>query len=390
MDDVPFDGKRVIVRIDMNVPVGDDNKVDDLEDYRLEAALPTIQELQQKRCKVLLLSHRGRPGKDGPISSPEFDLAPVKARLEDMLKDSIVTIPKLVGPEVESIISGMEQGSIACFPNVRIDEREKSGNIRFGKELASVADAYVNDAFSVSHRAHTSMAVLPTLLPSAAGRRVVAEVMALQKIREHPDHPYVAIVSGAKIRTKVNTLRRLLEVADKLCIGGALANVFLVAQGHWQTHIYDTEEIETAKSIMDIGQGKLMLPVDVVVGDARATWTKRVRVEEIPADADGLWDIGPDSVQQILNLCSRAKTIMWNGPVGMFEVDAYVGATRALAMGLSEMTSYRVVGGGDTVNALERFRLANLFTHVSVGGGAMISYIEGKQMPGLDPLYAKD
>lgn len=387
MDDVPLDGKRVIVRIDLNVPVDDNGKVGNLEDYRLQSVLPTIQELQQRRCRVLLLGHRGRPHEDGPPSLPEFDIKPIKLRLAELLREDITTIPKLSGQEVEAVVSGMEPGGIAIYPNVRADERELTNNIHFGKELSAAADAYVNDAFSVCHRAHVSTFILPKLLLSAAGRRLVEEVRVLSTVRDNPSHPYIAIISGSKISTKVGTLRKVLEKVDKLCIGGALANVFIVAQGYWDENKYSTEEIAAARSIMDEGGSKVILPRDVIVGDKQATRTQHINVEEVKKNEEGIWDIGPKSVQNILNVCQDARTIMWNGPVGMFEVDAYVGATRALAQGLSSLPAFRVVGGGDTVNAIERFHLADKFDHISVGGGAMIEFIEGKEMPGLEPLY---
>ena len=385
MDDVPLSGKRVLVRVDFNVTANERGVVGRNEDYRLESAMQTIQELREMRCRVLLLTHRGRPGEgDGDI-----DLAPVRSRLERLLGEPVRALPRLYGPEVETIVGSMEQGTVAMYPNVRLDDREEQISQKFGKDMGEHVDAFVSEAFSVCHRAHTSISVLPQILPSAAGRRTVKEVEVLTALREHPERPYVAITSGAKITTKIGMLRQLLRVVDTLCVGGQIANVFLAARKQWGNSMFSADELSAAQSILAEAGDRLLLPVDVMVGDALGTpeSVKVVDVEDINEDVLGIWDIGPRSVQQIIDACAGAKTVMWNGPVGKFEVPAYAEATYTLAERLSHLDSYRVIGGGDTVNALEKLNLVGSYDHVSVGGGAMIAFLEGKRMPGLEPLY---
>ncbi len=383
MDDIPLDGKRVIVRADFNVTVGADKVVDATEDYRIEAALPTIQELRQRRCKVLILAHRGHP-----VEEPaDADMKPIKRRLEELLGEEVRTLPKLYGSGVEAIVSSMDQGTVALYPNVRLDDREELASEKMGEEIVQAADAYINEAFSVSHRPHTSVTVLPRLVLSAAGRRVVMEVKALGALQNQPARPYVAIVSGAKITTKIGMLRRLLAKVDTLAVGGQIANVFLAARGNWPGVKFNADEIEAARSLLEVAGVKLLLPIDVMIGGPEGENASQVAIEKIPDDAGGLWDIGSTSTAKILDVCRTAKTIMWNGPVGKFEVDAYAGSTKSLAEEIANMSANRVVGGGDTVNALEKYKVVGKYNHVSVGGAAMIAFMEGKRMPGLEPLY---
>lgn len=388
LDDLHVDGQRVLVRVDFNVSVGTDGKISDDEDYRLEAALLTINELRQRRSKVILLTHFGRPQEDGKSHS-DFDLSPVKRRLEELLGEEVKQTKKLYGGEVETVVSSLEPGGVVLLPNVRMDEREEMGNDKFAHELAGIADVYVNECFSVSHRAHTSVAFVPHLLPACAGRRTALEVAVLQKLREHPEHPYVAITSGAKISTKIGLLRDLITKVDTLCLAGQLANVFLAAQGKYPVEHFSHDDIAAAQSLLATNSDKVLLPVDVVIGRADGSNSSVVDVENIPPTVEGSWDIGPKSVENILNVCRSAKTIMWNGPVGMFEVPAYATATFSLAQELAKLPVYRVVGGGETVNAIERQRVKSKYDHISTGGGAMIEFMEGERMPGLEPLYLK-
>ena len=385
LDDIPIDGKRVILRVDFNISTSEASAVGNGEDYRIQAALETIQELRRRGCIVLLLTHRGKPGD----TLAKTDIRPIHQHLQDTLKEDIKLLPKLYGSEVESIVSGMEQGSVALFPNIRSDEREMKANERFASHLAEVADAYVNEAFSVSHRAQTSVAVLPRVLLSAAGRRTVVEVDVLSKLQSKPQRPYVAIVSGAKIVTKVGMLHQLLGQVDTLCVGGQIANVFLEARGDWKGG-YNGNEIEAARSILATNGHKILLPEDVVIGNEDGSGAREVSVSAIPEDTKYIWDIGPKSAHAIVKVCKTANTIMWNGPVGKTEVDAYSLGTKALASAIADMSGYRVVGGGDTVNVLEKLRITSKYDHVSVGGGAMIAMIEGKFMPGLEPLYIEE
>ncbi len=382
MDDVPLGGKRVIVRVDFNVSAGEDGVIDATEDFRIEAALPTIQELRQARCKVLLMAHLGRPGEDDNVLSMDV----IAARLRRILQEDIRMLPKLSGSQVESIVQGMEQGEVALFPNVRLDQRETSPNEGFAQEMASCADAYVNEAFSVSHRAHTSVSLLPTKLPSAAGRRTMVEVEALSRLRSRPQHPYIAITSGAKITTKIGILEFLLSQVDKMCVGGKIANVFLAAQGILKADLYPADEIAVAKHLLESYADKIIIPSDIVIGNDDGSYVQTIDAGNVPESVGGVWDIGPKSVAQIQAACEGAKTIIWNGPVGRVEVDAYMQGTKSLVDFLATHSAYRVIGGGDTVNVLEKMKKVQSFNHVSVGGGAMLEFLEGKRMPGLEPL----
>lgn len=386
MDDLPLDGKRVLMRVDFNVSVGDDGVLDTSEDYRLEAALPAIEELMQKRCRVVLLTHLGRPRED-----KEQSMRPVLRRLEQLLRESVKMTKTLYGNDVDAIISGLEPGGVVMLPNVRLDMREEQGSKQFAKQLASSVDVFVNEAFSVVHRAHTSVAYLPNELPSCAGRRTVLEVNRLSRLLDNPKRPYVAITSGAKIKTKIGMMHKLLSSVDALCVGGQLANVFLTALGKYKGNVgFDEDDLIAARQLLETGREKLILPVDVVIGGLDGGDAQAVGIDEIPKNATGAGDIGPRSVENILSYCRKASTVMWNGPVGHFEVEAYARATNTLARKLAELSSYRVVGGGDTVNALEKARVVEKYDHVSIGGGAMIAFLEGKRLPGLEPLYVND
>lgn len=385
LDDVPVDGQKVLVRVDFNVSAREDGRVGENEDYRLEATLPTINELRQRRSKVILLTHFGRPRENG--GSEDFDLSPVQRRLEELLGEEVKHTKKLFGSEVETVVTGLEPGGVVLLPNVRKDPREEMGNDKFAHELASIADVYVNECFSVSHRPHTSVAFVPYLLPACAGRRTALEVEVLLKLREHPEHPYVAITSGAKISTKIGLLRDLITKVDTLCLAGQLANVFLAAERKYPADRFNADEIAAAQSLLATDARKIMLPVDVVIGDEEGKVTSTVSVDALTREIVGVWDIGPESVKNILGVCQNAQTILWNGPVGMFEVPAYARATFTLAQALAQLSAYRIVGGGDTVNAIERVHVKSKYDHVSTGGGAMIEFMEGERMPGLEPLY---
>ena len=383
LDDLPLDGKRVLVRVDFNVYIGDDDKVDSMEDFRLESAVNTIQELQQRRCKILLLTHIGRPQE----SREGIDLAPVRRRLEQLLGEDIREVPELYGVGVQTIVDGMEPGQVALLPNVRLDDREESGNQRFAHELAHNGDAFVSEAFSVVHRPHASVAFLPQELPSCAGRRTVLEVEQLSRLVENIEQPYVAVIGGAKITTKIGMIHDLLGKVDAICMGGQLANIFIAALGHYPIKNFDVDDIAAAQYILERGARKLVLPVDLVSGNEDGSDLQTFDVDSIPPATEGLYDIGPKSLDLFMDRLKKAKTVMWNGPVGRFEVEPYAASSRAIARGLASMPAYRVVGGGNTVNMLEEEKVVEQYDHVSVGGGAMIAFLEGKTLPGLMPLY---
>lgn len=387
MDDILLDGKTVLVRVDFNVSVGADGVVDAFEDYRIQAALPTLEELLQRRCKVILLTHLGRPDE----GNSEFDLEPVRRRLSDLLHDEVRLLKRLYGAEVTAAISAMEAGTAILLPNVRWDEREEAGSEKLAQELANLAEVYINEAFSVAHRAHTSVALVPRLLPAAAGRRLVEEYTVLTELSARPAKPYVAIVSGAKVKTKIRLLEKLLAEVDHLCLGGVLANAFLVALRKCSAEQCAAEDLAAAEELWEKYSDKIELPEDVVVGpQSGAVGAVTVLSNKIPADVGGVWDVGPYTVKRYLDLCQSAGTILWNGPLGKVEEEAYRSGTSGLAIGLAALPGFRVVGGGDTVNILERLKLVKRFDHVSVGGGAMVALLEDSTLPGLTPLYAQD
>jgi len=385
MSDLPLDGRRVLLRVDFNISFGDDGEVDAFEDFRIKATLPTIEELIQRRCKIIILPRRGRP-EENP---DEADLTPIHQRLEELLHEKVIQTKQFSGSAVEAVVTGLSAGGLVMLPNVRIDQRELSLNEQFAQELASVADIYINEAFSGSHRRRTSLEIIPQFLPACAGRRTELEVTELNKLKLHPARPYVAIVSGGKINTKVKLLESLLQVVDTLYVAGKIGNVLLAARGDVPTAIFSEVELVDAGRVLALKSAKLILPVDVVTGSEDGEQgVKTFLSKAVPADVTGLWDIGPVSIDQLVAGATQAKTVLWNGPVGRFETQAYAVGTRELAIRLAALDNHRVVGGGDTVIALEQAHVRAKFNHVSIGGGAMLDYLEGRELPGLKPLYA--
>ncbi len=384
MDDVMLDGKRVIVRADFNVSAGEDKKISANEDYRIQAALDTIQELRQKRCKVLLLAHVGRPGEEEGI----IGMDEIRYRLQELLREDVKLLPKLYGSQTDAIIQGMDHGDVALFPNVRLDEREMTLNQKFAQELSEVGEAYVNEAFSVCHRAHTSVVLLPQLLGGAAGRRTMQEIDVLSRLMERPERPYVAITSGAKITTKIGILEYLLHTVDTLCVGGKIANVFLAAKGTWPDMAFTPDEIAVAKHLLETYGDKIQLPEDVVIGNEDGSYMQVIESGYVPEHVGGVWDVGPKTVQNMIAVCEQAKTVIWNGPLGKVEVPAYETGTKTFLDAIASQSAYRIAGGGDTVNILETYNRIQAFDHVSVGGGAMLEFLEGKRLPGLEALKA--
>jgi phosphoglycerate kinase len=385
MDDLPLDGKQVLVRVDFNVPVGEDDSVGSNEDYKIEAAINTIDELRQRRCKIILVTHLGRPSeKDG-----DFNLAPIHRRLEELLKSEVRMLKHLYGDDVKAVVAGIEPGSVVMLPNVRLDEREVSNNEDFARELAEIGDVFVNEAFSVCHRNHASVALVPKILSSCAGRRTVEEYDFLNRLANNPEHPYVAITGGAKVETKVSLLRELLKKVDKVCVGGKIANTFLAATGRSKIDHIAENELVLAKCIWEEAEGKIVLPSDVVISVEENGREKimTVKVADIPEKVNGVWDVGPETVSNFVKICEQAKTVMWNGPLGKFEDPDYAKGTYSLAKELAKFDNRRVVGGGDTINAIEGCKVVEKYDHVSVGGGAMIAFLEGSSMPGLELLF---
>ena len=391
LDHADVKGKRVLMRVDLNVPV-ENGVVSDAT--RIERMAPSITELAGKGAKVILLSHFGRP--KGP--NPKDSLKPVAAELAHILKRPIKFVPDCIGEAAERAVAAMHPGDIVCLENTRFHPGEEKNDPAFIEALARLGDIYVNDAFSVSHRAHASTEGLSHLLPAFAGRTLQAELEAFEKVLDRPARPLVAIVGGAKISTKLDLLGHLLAKVDVLIIGGAMANTFLIAQGRQVGRsLVERDLVDTAQKIMDQAKAakrEIVLPVDAVVAEkfeAHAP-SRAVDVGKVGA-ADMILDIGPKSVAQAVSVLARAKTLVWNGPFGAFEMEPFDNGTVEVAEAAAELTAagklVSVAGGGDTVAALNLAGVTGRFTYVSTAGGAFLEWLEGKPLPGVEVLRQK-
>jgi phosphoglycerate kinase len=391
LDRADVKGKRVLMRVDLNVPY-ENGVVSDAT--RIERIAPSITELADKGAKVILMSHFGRPkGRDASQS-----LKPVAAEVAHTIKRPIKFVPDCIGEEAERAVAAMHAGEIICLENTRFYPGEEKNDPAFVAALAKLGDLYVNDAFSVSHRAHASTEGLSHVLPAFAGRTLQAELEAFEKVLDKPARPLVAIVGGAKISTKLDLLGNLLERVEVLIIGGAMANTFLMAQGKSMGRsLVERDLIDTAQKIMDQAKAakrQILLPVDAVVAEkfeANAP-SRVVDVDHIGA-ADMMLDIGPKSVEQVISVLARAKTLVWNGPFGAFEMEPFDNGTVEVAEAAAELTQsgklVTVAGGGDTVAALNVAGVVDRLTYVSTAGGAFLEWLEGKPLPGVEVLRVK-
>jgi phosphoglycerate kinase len=372
LEDLDVDGKRVLVRVDFNVPLDGDRITDDT---RIRAALPTIERLRERGARLLLAAHLGRP-KD---REPEFSLAPVAARLGELLKTDVELAPDL---------DHVPGGGVVMLENIRYEPGETKNDPQLAQRLADLADAYVNDAFGAAHRAHASTEGVAHLLPHAAGLLLEREVTTLTGILQDPARPLVAIVGGAKVTDKIGVLEAFLERADAVLVGGAMAFPFLSVQGH---SIGDSlcaeEDLEPARELLERGSAKLRLPVDLVLGEAFDAATERRELDgvDVPDGWMGL-DVGPRTTDAYSHEIAAAGTVFWNGPMGAFELEPFAAGTRAVAEAVANANGVTVVGGGDSAAALARFGLADDVTHLSTGGGASLELIEGKTLPGVEVL----
>jgi len=388
LDDADVKGKRVLVRVDLNVPMENGKATDTT---RIARVAPTITEIADKGGKVILLSHFGRPkGRD-----PKQSLKPVAAALAQILQRPVAFAQDCVGPAAEQAIKAMKPGDILCLENTRFHPEEETNDPAFVQKLAALGEIYVNDAFSAAHRAHASTEGLGHQLPAYAGRSMQAELEALSKALQAPERPVAAIVGGAKISTKLDLLGNLLSKVDTLIIGGAMANTFLAAQGkNVGKSLAEHDLIPTARAIMAKAaqeRREIVLPVDAVVAqkfEALAP-SRVVDVDQVGA-GDIILDIGPRSVEQVVSLLARSKTLVWNGPFGAFEMEPFDNGTIAVAEAAAELTQagrlVSVAGGGDTVAALNAAGAAGRFTYVSTAGGAFLEWLEGKRLPGVEVL----
>ncbi|WP_448598801.1 phosphoglycerate kinase [Thermoleptolyngbya sp.] len=388
-------GKRVLVRADFNVPLDDQGNISD--DTRIRAALPTINDLIGKGAKVILTSHFGRPKGDdfAARATDKNRLTPVAARLSELLGQTVAKPNDCIGPEVEAAVAAMQPGQVILLENVRFHPEEEKNDPAFAKQLASVADLYVNDAFGTAHRAHASTeGVTHYLKPSVAGYLIEKELQYLQSAIEEPKRPLAAIIGGSKVSSKITVIEALLEKVDKLLIGGGMIFTFYKARGlSVGKSLVEDDFIELAKSLEAKAKEKgvaLLLPTDVVVADnfAPDANAQTVSVEAIPDGWMGL-DIGPDSVKLFQEALADCKTVVWNGPMGVFEFDKFAAGTEAIARTLADITktgATTIIGGGDSVAAVEKVGVADQMSHISTGGGASLELLEGKVLPGIAAL----
>jgi phosphoglycerate kinase len=388
--DVDVRGKRVLVRVDFNVPLAEGAVTDDT---RIRAALPTLRYLVDHGARVIVASHLGRP-KGEP--DPQFSLRPVRRVLQRLLGRNVAFVPEGVGPEATEAVGRMVDGEILMLENVRFHPGEKANDPAFARELASLADLYVNDAFGAAHRAHASTAGVAEYLPSVAGLLLAREVETLGGLLTDPERPFVAILGGSKVSEKLGVIDRLLEVVDTLIIGGGMCFTLLVAKGvAVGRSIVEPDWVEPAKQLLDKAADRgvsLLLPVDFVVADAIVddAETRIVGREEIPAEMMGL-DIGPTSIELFKEAVAGARTIFWNGPMGVFEMKPFEAGTREVAAAVARNNrAVSVIGGGDSVAALKKFDLEERVTFVSTGGGASMKLLEGSALPGVEALEDRE
>ncbi len=383
--DIDLKGKRVFMRVDFNVPMAEGKVTDD---KRIKAALPTIKYVLEQGASVLLASHLGRP-KGGP--DPEFSLKAAAEVLAGHLGKPVTMAPDCVGPEVEKIAAALQPGEVVMLENTRFHKGEEKNDLDLAQQMAALADVYVNDAFGSAHRAHSSTEGIARFLPAVSGFLMEQELEYLGRAVGSPEHPYIAILGGAKISDKILVVETLLSKCDKLIIGGGMANTFLAAQGlNMQDSLVETASLETAREILAKVGDKLVLPVDAVVADkfeAEAA-SQIVDVDKIPAGWRML-DVGPKTLELYKSTLNGAKLIVWNGPVGVFEFPKFAEGTFALAKLLAESGATTVIGGGDSASAVKKAGVAKQMTHVSTGGGASLEFLEGKELPGVAALNNK-
>lgn len=387
VDDLDARGKRVLVRVDFNVPVSDGVCTDDT---RIRAALPTINKLVEGGARVILMSHLGRPSGEG--FEEKFTLRPAALRLAELLGKPVAFASDTIGEDAHAKVAALQDGQVLVLENLRFDKREKKNDPAFCEELASLGDAYVNDAFGTAHRAHASTAGVAALLPAYAGYLMQREVGTLSGMLDKPRRPFVAILGGSKVSDKIKVIDALLEKCDTLIIGGGMCFTFLLAQGKQVgTSLKEEDWVERAAAMLKKAEErgvKLLLPVDVVCADkfAEDARAETVSVDAIPADMMGL-DIGPETSKLYADAIAEGATVFWNGPMGVFEMDAFAAGTKAVALAVAKnQQADTIIGGGDSVAAVNKLDLADRMTFISTGGGASMELVQGEALPGVEAL----
>ena len=386
VSEIEVSGRRVLVRVDYNVPLSQGEVADDT---RIRASLSTIRYLKEKGAKIILCSHLGRPKGE---RRPEFSLRPVAQSLSQLLGEEVAFVEDCIGPEVEVKVAALKEGEVLLLENLRFHPGETKNDPEFAEALARLAEVYVNDAFSVSHRAHASVVGVPERVASkAAGFQLAREIGYLSQALEAPAPPLVAIIGGAKISGKIEVLENLLTRVDKLLIGGAMANTFLKAEGYeLGRSLVEEEELETARQVLQKAQEKgvkVYLPVDLVAAENEEAEGEEVPVEAFPEDR-AAYDIGEETVVLFTEALSGAGTIIWNGPLGLFEKPAFAYGTVSIARAVAAENGLTLAGGGDTLSAIKRAGVSRAFSYLSTGGGAFLEFLEGKELPGVAALKA--
>ena len=388
--DIDLKGKKVLVRCDFNVPLDENFNITD--NRRIVGALPTIKYLLDNDCKVILCSHLGRP--KGQVKK-EFSLAPVAKELSRLLGKEVKLADDIIGESAKTLTANMKNGDIVLLENVRFDAREEANDPEFAKELASLAEVYVNDAFGTAHRAHSSTAGVAAYLPAVSGFLMEKEINFLGTALENPERPFVAILGGKKVSDKIGVIDSLLEKVDTLMIGGGMAYTFFKSMGYnVGDSICELDKLDLAKELMEKAKAKgvkLMLPIDTRVGKEfkEDTESKVVPYTQIPDGWEG-FDIGTETIKMYEEELKKAKTVIWNGPVGLFEFDQFAIGTNSIAKFLGDLQGVTtIIGGGDSAAAIEKLGIGDKFTHISTGGGASLEFLEGKKLPGVECLLDK-
>ncbi len=387
--DIELKGKRVFVRCDFNVPMDENRNITD--NTRIVAAIPTIKYLLEQNCKIILASHLGRP--KGEFKQ-EYSLQPVAKELSKLLGKEVIMAKDVIGEDAMEKAKNLKEGEILLLENVRFHKEETDNDPEFSKKLASMAEIYVNDAFGSAHRAHASTTGIAAYLPAVSGFLIEKELKFLGGALENPERPFVAILGGAKVSDKIGVIDSLLEKVDTLIIGGGMAYTFFKSQGYEVGNsICELDKLDLARDLMKKAEEKnvkLMLPVDTKIGKEfkEDTESKTVKCTEIPKDWEG-FDIGEETIKMFSEEIRKAKTIVWNGPVGLSEFAQFANGTNSIAKVLSEMDAITIIGGGDSAAAIKKAGLEDKMTHISTGGGASLEFLEGKKLPGIECLLDK-